>query len=314
MNLKSAPARFKALDVPTADGGTFEAIVSVFDNVDSWGDVVVPGAFVDSIAEWKASGNTLPVLWSHRMDDPAYNIGEVIDLAELEAGAELPEWVDPWVKEHGGLWVKARIDTGPDASPIAVQGLRLLKSRRVTQFSYAYDVQDGGPTTLDGQDVWELRKLKLYEVSPTQIGANELTDLLAAKARTVGRKLTVTADERDRLRAAVTELSDALDSAEGADDDEPADEPSDQDGDAKRGQAARRKAGRTLSAKNEANIRDAVGLLTTTLASLDSSDDDSDKAKRETPTGAKREGLSIPSVRLLSDLAAQRCGIPDTTS
>lgn len=320
MKIKSAPARFKAPDdAATGDeGGTFEALVSVFDNVDSWGDVVMPGAFADSIAEWKASANTLPVLWSHRMDDPAYNIGEVVDIAELEPGAAgLPEWVDPWVKEHGGLWIKARIDTGPDASPIAVQGLRLLKQRRVTQFSYAYDVEDGGPRDGDNGGVFELRKLKLYEVSPTQIGANELTDLLAVpKAHMVGRKLTVTADERDQLQGAIAALAEALDGAT-VEGEEPSTEPTTTDEpaadavseqDAKRGQAARTKAGRSLSAKNEANIRDAVKLLTATLESLDSSDDDS-KAKRERPDGAKREGISIPSIRLLTDLAAMRAEI-----
>jgi hypothetical protein len=183
MKLKSAPARFKADGADSGNTGEFEAIVSVFNNVDSWGDVVRPGAFVDTIAGWKASTSVLPVLWSHRMDDPTFNIGEVLDIAELAAGAaDLPDWVDPFVRDNGGLWVKGRIDTGPDASPIAVQGLRLLKSRRVTQFSYAYDEVDAGWSTADGEEAWELRKLELYEVSPTQIGANQLTELLVAKS------------------------------------------------------------------------------------------------------------------------------------
>lgn len=325
MKLKSAPARFKAADGTAGGGGLgeFEAIVSVFGNVDSWGDVVKAGAFTDSIAEWKAGPNILPVLWSHRMDDPTYNIGEVIDLAEFEPGADLPDWVDPWVKEHGGLWVKGRIDTGTDASPIAVHALRLLKTRRVTQFSYAYDEIDSGAVEVNGTEVWELRKLKLYEVSPTQIGANELTDLLAAKAGTMARrKLTLTADERDSLRGAIDQLGAALDDAtvEGAADDgtdeattdnEPtADDAAGPDGAPKR-RATARKAGRTLSAKNEGNIKEAVRLLSETLKSLDREDDD-EKAKREEPDGAKREELprtSPASVRLLHDLALAECTV-----
>jgi phage head maturation protease len=182
MKLKSATAQFKAAGDP-AGAGSFEALVSVFGTVDSWGDVVRPGAFADTIADWKASGDQLPVLWSHRMDDPMYNIGSVVDIAELAAGdSRMPDWVDPVVRRNGGLWVHGVIDTGADATAVAVQALRLLKARRVTQFSYAYDEVEAGPATLDGADVWELRKLKLYEVSPTQIGANELTELLAAKA------------------------------------------------------------------------------------------------------------------------------------
>ncbi len=185
MKLKTAPASFKAAGDTTADepAGTLEAIVSVFGNIDSWGDVVLPGAFTDTVTEWKNSPNSLPVLWSHRMDDPTYNIGEVIDLREFGPGdADIPDWVDPFVRDNGGLWVKGVIDTGIDASPIAIQGLRLLKSRRVTQFSYAFDEIDAGWETVGGVEAWALKKLKLYEVSPTQVGANELTSLLAAKA------------------------------------------------------------------------------------------------------------------------------------
>lgn len=222
MKLKCAPARFKAPGDDTAGAGEFEAIVSVFGNIDSWGDVVMPGAFADTIAEWKAGPDTLPVLWSHRMDDPTFNIGAVVDIAEFEPGTDMPEWVDPFVRENGGLWVKGVIDTGADASPVAVQALRLLKSRRVTQFSYAYDEIDGGPVTINGADAWGLHKLKLYEVSPTQIGANELTELLAAKAGglKVGRALS--AKNEDNIRQAVTLLTETLKSLDGGDDSEKA--------------------------------------------------------------------------------------------
>jgi uncharacterized protein len=218
VKLKSAPALLKA-DGPT-DTGEFEAIVSVFNNVDSWGDVVRPGAFLDTIGEWKASKSVLPVLWSHRMDDPTFNIGEVLDIAELTGGADnLPDWVDPFVKENGGLWVKGRIDTGADASPVAVQGLRLLKSRRVTQFSYAYDEIDAGYAKADGDGAWELRKLKLYEISPTQIGANELTELLAAKAAGLKLGRTLSAENESRIQQARDLLGEFIKSVDSATDD-----------------------------------------------------------------------------------------------
>jgi hypothetical protein len=185
MRIKTCPASVKSMPSESADDGEFEAIVSVFNNVDLVGDVVVPGAFADTIAEWKSSGDSLPVLWSHRLDDPHYNIGAVTEIEELSAGdPRIPDWADEWVKANGGLWVKAVIDTDADASPIAKQARRLLKQRRVTQFSYAYDVVDGGPATKDGEDVFELRKLRLFEVSPTQMGCNDLTELVSAKGMT----------------------------------------------------------------------------------------------------------------------------------
>lgn len=329
MKLKTVPARFKAVgdDASTA-GGEFEAVVAVFGNIDSWGDVVLPGAFADTIEQWASGPDTLPVLWSHRMDDPHFNIGEVTELREFNGGEQdLPEWVDPFVRENGGLWVKGRIDTGPDASPVAVQALRLLKSRRVTQFSFAYDEVDSGPVDVNGLEAWGLKKLKLYEVSPTQVGANELTELIAAKAGTMTRrKMLMTQDEADQMRAAIDALATALEAAdiEGAPDGDDGDETPDEAdevpsagvaGQLKRRRRAGRKAGRVLSQKNEDNIRQAVGLLQDTLKSLESSDDgDTEKAKREEPAGVKREEparASTASIRLLHDLALAECGISD---
>lgn len=181
MRFKSCPA-FK-VDPAAAEAGTFEAIVSVFGNLDSAGDVVMPGAFSESLAEWRATGDPIPVLWSHRMDDPRMSIGKVLDIAELESGdARIPDWAGEWLKANGGLWVKGQINTGPDATDVAVAAHKLLKNRLVKQFSYAYDIQDAGWGTVDGRDAYELRKLSLFEVSPTQIGANNLTQLLGAKA------------------------------------------------------------------------------------------------------------------------------------
>lgn len=213
MRFKTCPA-FKATNA--TDSGEFEAIVSVFGNIDSYGDVVLPGAFKESLAEWKASGDPIPVLWSHRMDDPRFNIGSVLDAAELAPGdSRIPEWCNQWVKDHGGLWVKGQIDVGADASDVAIAGRKLLQKRLVTQFSYAYDVLDGGWGEANGTEAYELRRVKLYEVSPTQIGANDLTQLVGAKASSavVSRLATMGADE---LRESIVILGKALAARDGS--------------------------------------------------------------------------------------------------
>lgn len=166
MFTKQAAVRVKA--VGTDDGleeGVFEAIVSVFGNVDSYGDRVMPGAFEKTLAEWAASGDPIPVYWSHRMDDPDFNIGHVLEAKETDEG----------------LWVKAQIDLEGGRGP---QVYRLLKGRRVTQFSFAYDVMAYRivKSSADEDSVWELDELKLYEVGPTPIGANQDTELLSVKA------------------------------------------------------------------------------------------------------------------------------------
>ncbi len=187
MRVKSCPAIYTK--TPHAGGhdpgdessGIFEAIVSVFGNADRVGDVVMPGAFHESLKAWQASPDVLPVLWSHRVDDPMYNIGAVLEAEEVSGDdPRIPAHGSDHLKSHGGLWVRAQLDIGPDASPIAKQAHRLLTARRVTQFSYAYDVEDEGETE-DGYNA--LRKLWLHEVSPTQIGCNDLTELVGAKRR-----------------------------------------------------------------------------------------------------------------------------------
>lgn len=170
MKTKTMPASYAP-----EDGAGFEAIVSVFNNKDYGGDIVRPGAFLDSIAHWKNSGDPIPVLWSHRMDDPNYNIGSIVDIAELGAGDErIPSWAPDHVKDNGGLWVKAALDT----EGVAGQVRHLLKQRRVKQFSFAYDVIEERA----GKDGNELLKLWIHEAGPTPMGMNPLTVLAGAKA------------------------------------------------------------------------------------------------------------------------------------
>lgn len=171
MKTKTVPASY-APD----DGAGFEAIVSVFNNKDFGGDIVRPGAFTESIEYWKSLGDPMPVLWSHRMDDPNYNIGSVVDMDELAAfDKRIPEWAPDHVKANGGLWVKAELDEG--GGGIAAQVRHLLTKRRVRQFSFTYDVLNEKLTKAGN----ELLSLFVHEVGPTPIGMNPLTVLAGAK-------------------------------------------------------------------------------------------------------------------------------------
>ena len=164
MLTKDAPARVKAAGESDGLGaGEFTALVSVFGNEDSVGDVVMPGAFAEDLDRWKSTGDPIPVIWSHDWGDPFSHIGEVTAAKETPAG----------------LLVTGRLDLD---NPKAEQVFRLLKGRRVTQFSFAYDIEDGGWGEREGREVYELRRLKVHEVGPTLLGANQETELLAAKA------------------------------------------------------------------------------------------------------------------------------------
>jgi len=207
MKFKACTA-FKVADDMAS--GQFEAIVSVFGNIDHVGDVVMPGAFTETLAAWKATGDPIPVLWSHRMDDPRFSIGVVQEAAELMPGdARIPEWVDTWIKEHGGLWVRAQLDMGADASEVAVAARKLLADRRVKQFSFAYDTLDSGWGKVDGQEVYELRKLGLFEVSCTLVGCNDLTQLLGAKAAALASGWSDLIKEPTKFARLVSDMTEA---------------------------------------------------------------------------------------------------------
>ena len=187
------------------DDGQFTAVVSVFGNEDSVGDVVMPGAFKDDLERWEAKGDPLPVIWSHDWADPFSHIGSVVKAEETEAG----------------LQVTGQLDL---ENPKAVQVYRLLKGRRVTQFSFAYDVEDAGWGQKDGREVFELRKLKVHEVGPCLVGANQATELLAVKARNLADGVKagkgLSQKNYDRLVEARDALTAVLDAAGAGSDDE----------------------------------------------------------------------------------------------
>lgn len=175
MKFKTMPATVAPQDT---DDGVFEAIVSVFNNKDYGGDIVRTGAFKSSLDFWSTSDSPIPVYWSHRMDDPMMNIGEVVDAEELAGGAKaIPSWANDWVKEHGGLYVKAKLDD----FGMAAQVRHLMKARRVKQFSFSYDVINEQRSK--SGDYNELLDLFLHEVGPTPLGMNPLTELISAKAK-----------------------------------------------------------------------------------------------------------------------------------
>lgn len=166
MLFKTCPAQVKAAgpDDGLAEG-QFRAVVSVFGNKDSYGDKVMPGAFADSLAEWAAKGDPIPVFWSHQMNDPDMCLGEVLEAEETTVGLE----------------VLAQLDLDEEARK-ARQTYRLLKGRRVTQFSFAYDINEAAWVETEDDWWYELRKLHIFEVGPTPIGANQETELLAVKS------------------------------------------------------------------------------------------------------------------------------------
>ncbi len=162
MKTKSVPALIKATGDDSLAEGQFTAVVSVFNTVDSVGDVVMPGAFKADLESWATKGSPLPVVWSHDWSDPFSHIGHVLEAKETETG----------------LQVKGQLDL---ENPKAKQVYNLLKGGRVRNWSFAYDVHDAQQAQRDGKSVQELHRLSVHEVGPTLVGAHKDTDTLAVK-------------------------------------------------------------------------------------------------------------------------------------
>ena len=70
--------------------GRFQAYASTFGVVDSYGDMVVQGAFTETLGDFGPGGADIPLYWRHRMDDPFMLIGKTLAAKEDEHGL----WVD----------------------------------------------------------------------------------------------------------------------------------------------------------------------------------------------------------------------------
>lgn len=187
--IKAAPA---GDDEP--DGVWFEGYAAVFGNVDEVGDMVMPGAFADTLAaRYPAKGAGVPVLWNHDVGSPFANLG-----------------VTEWAVEDGrGLRVRAFVD---GSTAYGRQVGVLLKAGRVTQMSFAFTVQEGALVDSDEHGLYyELRRLDLHEVSIVPIGANLATEIVSVKALA----LQAAADEQAAGAGPVDEAADGDRPADG---------------------------------------------------------------------------------------------------
>lgn len=139
-----------------SEDGTFEGYGSIFGNVDSYGEKVMPGAFVESLARHKREGSSVLMLWNHDSHQP---IGVWEDLAE----------------DAKGLWGKGRL-------LLDIQRARevhtLAKNKAIGGLSIGYREED---TDQDGA-VRLLKKLNLYEISPVTFPANRRARIESVKS------------------------------------------------------------------------------------------------------------------------------------
>jgi HK97 family phage prohead protease len=160
-----AVREFKA---PADKPGVFEAVVSVFGNVDEIGDRMVFGSFARTLEE----RGPPPVYHSHQWQDGP--IGYSTGAEELDAGDDrLPNDL----KDFGGLFIAGQLFVEIN-DPYVNRIYAGMKTGGPREFSFAFRTKDSRTVTEDGEEVREILDVDLFEVGPTLVGMNRDTELI----------------------------------------------------------------------------------------------------------------------------------------
>lgn len=149
------PFELKAVE----DDGVFEGFGSVFGNVDSYKEVVAPGAFAESLAGWKAASRLPPVLWQHRSGEP---IGPYLEMEEQPLG----------------LHVKGKLLV--DDVQRAKEARALMKAKAVNGLSIGFVTREDSYDRVTG--IRTLKKVDLWEVSVVTFPANPAAQISSVKS------------------------------------------------------------------------------------------------------------------------------------
>jgi len=140
-----------------SDSGTFSGYGSVFGVKDSYGDIVVPGAFADSLAAHRAANRLPAMLWQHRSAEP---LGVYTQMHEDSIGLHV----------EGSL----ALTTVRGAEAHA-----LMKMGALTGLSIGY--QPRVETYDKVTAINTLHKVDLWEVSPVTFPANDAARIGSVK-------------------------------------------------------------------------------------------------------------------------------------
>jgi HK97 family phage prohead protease len=148
--------------------GIVECFVSGIGNKDSVGDIVLPGAFTESLKRRKPR-----VVWGHDWNHP---IGKVLEIYEVPAS-------DPRLPAKmrqagiGGLFARVQFNLKSDKGREAFANVAFYGMDQ--EWSIGYKTLDA---IYDNQRRANLlREVELYEVSPVLHGANQLTGTISIK-------------------------------------------------------------------------------------------------------------------------------------
>ena len=148
-----------------------EAYASVFDNIDSHNDMIVKGAYSDTLKAWAAKGAPIPSYYNHGAfsNDPHDNVGFLAEAKE----------------DDHGLKVRMALDVAHNAK--AAYAHRLIKQDRMRELSVGYIAKSWELLDEEGKREWEytrkLTALDLLEVSVVSVASNPLATVTAKAAQ-----------------------------------------------------------------------------------------------------------------------------------
>jgi len=152
---KSFDVEFKA-----TEQGIIEGYAAYFNNVDSYGDIILKGAFADTIAGAKANNyKDIKIFWNH--DWSGVPIGKPIEMYE----------------DDKGLYIKGQLNETTTAQDVKLA----LKDGSVSKMSIGFLTEIDEMKKVEGIMRRLLKKLKLFEFSPVNFPANEMADILGYK-------------------------------------------------------------------------------------------------------------------------------------
>lgn len=169
----AVPFEFKLAAADASTAGIVEGYGAIFGNTDSYGDVIIPGAFAASLAERKAQGRALPMHVMHG----------------VLGGDGVPAGVWHEVAEDSrGLHVKGRISgVNTDAGRLLYER---VKDGALSGLSIGYNVPAGGAEKSAEAGVRrQIKRANLFEVSLVDDPANALARVTDLKSR-MGWKAT----------------------------------------------------------------------------------------------------------------------------
>ena len=137
MKYLNRPIEIKAVN----EDGLFSGYASVFEEIDSYRDIVKRGAFEKTLAESESKGRAVPILWQH---DAAKPIGVYTELKE----------------DAHGLYVEGQLNMDVQQ---AREALSLLRQKALSGISIGYNSVRYDTDVKSG--VRRLYELKLYEAS-----------------------------------------------------------------------------------------------------------------------------------------------------